>query len=634
MPRAPTVQNQEDDDVFNFHAALLTGQGRSSTAALQEALRGRARQPPKELHKWMWNVDIPEPVRISVNSEQVYAVRTVFSSVKSWNIHANAMKWWPGLRICDLQDYPQKGVVRHTVARMWWLYAVHRIFAQRHRQATNMMVDAMWQGMIFSRYKELLKVMAHTKRQHGGYVPNASLVAFQPYKAEEKQVKDLQLLLPLNDILAARRRAISAHGEKRRTTVHPARAGIIERSKHSWRKQLSRLRSSLQMGQMAPVGDPEDDELDVEDGEVRTSFSQETFQEDSGSLEEDFGRQQSVASTSTMAYRSSVSTTAYSKETRSTFALKHFAGHWEVNVPAVELVALAGNSSRLRLLSGRVANICADVILEVQGQSMGHDAISIPSSPGHPRQATRSVQRASDAAETPQSPPSCLLALSVDSFLLTSPDRLEDSGEGLGRNLLHGAPPEVVRVVRPLRLGEPRSHDIGAARKAGRRIRENTAVAVFAALDLQSGAGGECEVHLPDLGVVVSDLLLERLADFAAGKSVKLRISMSDAADEEEDRDDQAKTSHAHSEEQRWTTYPRHHFDSLMGQVLSFRHIATSSSTATDQASNQRNLVSYASMGSVLSFAEASHYPLPRRREDSENGAGRTRVNLTAQGVA
>jgi len=103
--------------------------------------------------------------------------------------------------------------------------------------------------------------------------------------------------------------------------------------------------------------------------------------------------------------------------------------------------------------------------------------------------------------------------------VLTSPDKLDAGG-----HLLYGAPPEVVRVTRPLRLGVPSSDDIQAAQDLvvpGRargldgslRNGEGSALAAFAALDC--AGGGACEVHLADLSVVVSDLLLDRLRALA-----------------------------------------------------------------------------------------------------------------------
>ncbi|CAK0794500.1 unnamed protein product [Prorocentrum cordatum] len=468
--------------------------------------RGKARAGEALMpKKWKWSVNVPDPVRLNVTEDQVHAVRKVISSVRSWLIHDSAMKWWPGLRLCDLQDYPRRGLVRYTVVRMWWIYAVHRVLARRQKQAKSMMMDAMWQGMILSRYKELLRDMAHCRRPHGGSVPNASLKAFQPYKAESRQVKELQLLLPLEDIWMQRRQAISKAppSASRRGSSRLLSASQVG----SYQPLQSALRQSMQRlcrttyGQEAAAGDldPEvgrdlEDDPDPATSATRLSAPPRTLQ-----------RQSSSAFLGAVEQESNI------------FALSRFVGHWELNVPAVELLVLTGKRARTRLLHGKIhTGVCGDA--HVLG---GQEFVTPLSFAGASRQATGILEHSPSfgaGMEKEGRQRACLLALSVDGFVLTSPDKLSDfrntplPGEDI-RDMLHGAPPEVVRVVQPVRLGTPASVGLEAARATGRRTSGSISFAVFASLN--PGVGGECEVHLADLDVVASDRLLERMWTFA-----------------------------------------------------------------------------------------------------------------------
>lgn len=203
------------------------------------------------------------------------------------------------------------------------------------------------------------------------------------------------------------------------------------------------------------------------------------------------------------------------------FALRRFTGHWELNVPAVDLLVLTGKRAKVRLLHGQIKGICGDI--HVLG---GHEFVTPLNFVDASKRAASKVEQGAPlpaGVEQEALRRVCLLALSIDSFVLTAPDKLNDfrntmtTGEDI-RDMLHGAPPEIVRVVQPVRLGDPKSDGMEAARATGRRTNGSISFAVFASLC--QGMGGECEVHLADLDVVASDRLLERIRAFAGlGKS-------------------------------------------------------------------------------------------------------------------
>lgn len=152
---------------------------------------------------WRWSVDFL-PVRVSVDAQQFRSIQNIDACWKAWFTYDNAFRWRPELRMEEVKEMLRTGACgkeeHRTTARLWWLYAFYRILAQKQRRPQAPWLDLMWRSNNFRRYSTLLSEVAlrtgneplDKKMQHW----------------EHEWANELQVRLPLMDIIQIRRRAL------------------------------------------------------------------------------------------------------------------------------------------------------------------------------------------------------------------------------------------------------------------------------------------------------------------------------------------------------------------------------------------------------------------------------------------